>query len=139
MTNKERLEEVKKNVIVDKVYFKYLNNDKGYWGKSYTLIEEDMKWFVEQAERVQELERQNQQFKTNLSVVQGYYKTMVKINNDIAEENKRYRDALEFYAKERNWEDSWIITLNGQESDVPLAIDDCGYKARKALESDSDE
>lgn len=60
-------------------------------------------------------------------------------NELLSKENRRYREALEFYAKERNWEDSWIITMNGQESDVPLAIDDCGYKARKALEGESDD
>src|SRR5690625_6904894 len=56
--SKERLEEISERVIVDKVYYKYLDGTKGRWGKTYTLNEEDYDHLIEQAERVQELERQ---------------------------------------------------------------------------------
>ncbi|HLR72036.1 MAG TPA: hypothetical protein VK085_11495 [Pseudogracilibacillus sp.] len=58
MKDKKRLEEIKERVLVDKVYYKYLDGTKGHWGKTYTLNEEDYNHLKEQAERVQELEEE---------------------------------------------------------------------------------
>lgn len=44
-----------------------------------------------------------------------------EISDDLERENKRYREALEFYLSKNNW-DEGLVYLDG------------GYKARKALE-----
>lgn len=56
---------------------------------------EHFNWLIEQAERVQELERINKQLKNNLSVYKGYYKNTLKSNKDIVEENKKYREGID--------------------------------------------
>ncbi|KNE19061.1 hypothetical protein [Virgibacillus pantothenticus] len=78
MTDKERLEEMNRM-------------------KRHAIEHDDkpMLLIIEQAERVQELESKNKLLKSNLSVVQGYYKNMIKINKDIVEQNQQYREALE--------------------------------------------
>jgi|SRR5690625_5618 len=92
--SKERLEEISERVIVDKVYYKYLDGTKGRWGKTYTLNEEDYDHLIEQAERVQELERQ-------VEVCQKYLNKHIdwlRLENriyDLEEQNRRYRKALE--------------------------------------------
>ena len=60
---------------------------------------EVIEWITEQAERVQELE----------------------------EENKQYREALEFYAEPKNW-------LPQNEDVLSLITMDYGEKARRTLE-----
>ncbi|CDQ41885.1 DnaJ-like cysteine-rich domain-containing protein [Virgibacillus salexigens] len=84
----KRLEEIKNNAIVDKVHFKYINNSEGYWGITYTLIDDDMRWLVDQAERVQELEKDNKRLKdlnsNNLPVMRSMH-----------EKTERYKQALE--------------------------------------------
>lgn len=87
--SKERLEEIKE-------YFGlWMKNDISRdWSLSSETID-NLKYLIEQAERVQELERVNKQLKGNLSVYKGYYKNMIKINEDVVEENKKYREALE--------------------------------------------
>lgn len=98
--SKEQLEEIKERALVDKVYYKYLDGRKGHWGKTYTLNEEDYKYLREQAERVQELEKANKQLKNNLSVYKGYYKNTLKINEDVIEENKKYRNLIKDMGRE---------------------------------------
>lgn len=86
--SKERLKEIKERVLVDKVYYKYLDGTKGHWGKTYTLNEEDYNHLKEQAERVQELEE--------LTHTQG--KVILKQNDKLDifdQQNKRYREAIE--------------------------------------------
>ncbi|MFC5541535.1 hypothetical protein ACFPOH_07130 [Ureibacillus suwonensis] len=61
--SKERLEEIEERVLVDKVYYKYLDGIKGHWGKVYTLSEGDYNYLKEQAERVQELERKIERYR----------------------------------------------------------------------------
>lgn len=69
MSNKERLEEIEERVLVDKVYYKYLDGTKGHWGKVYTLSEEDYNYLKEQAERVQELERKIERYRKALEEI----------------------------------------------------------------------
>lgn len=75
--SKERLEEIEERVLVDKVYYKYLDGTQGHWGKVYTLSEEDYNYLKEQAERAKELENHN----------------------------KRYREAIEKALDESGWGD----------------------------------
>jgi|SRR5690625_829684 len=81
MSDKKQLEEIEKRVLIDKVYYKYIDGTKGHWGKTYTLNEEDYKWLIKQAERVQKLEQWG--FETK-----PYIKSL-------EQQNKRYREALE--------------------------------------------
>lgn len=86
MLNKERLEEIEERVLVDKVYYKYLDGTKGHWGKIYTLNEEDYNYLKEQAKRVQELEESIVAYHIELSIKDN-------ANKRIKKKNKRYREA----------------------------------------------
>lgn len=108
MTDKERLEEIKEDV------FKCNHGDtRGYsyeqlYHIALSLVRNHGEWLIEQTERVQELE----------------------------EENKRYREALEFYANEENYffdEKEYKVGLGVPESEITI---DYGNKARKALEGE---
>src|SRR5690625_4679109 len=70
----ERLEEIKNGTYL---YFRKHNE-----------LKEDMDWLIEQAERVQELEEERDEWKYT---AQSYYMT----NQELREQNKRYREALE--------------------------------------------
>src|SRR5699024_8367963 len=110
--SKERLEEIRH-------YYREMESfDPG--------TQSDINWLIEQAERVQELERVNKQLKGNLSVYKGYYKNTLKINEDVVEENKKYREGLEFYAKKKHYK------VDAFSYNVKL-IDD-GEIAREKLE-----
>ena len=76
MTDKERLGEIKDNVLVDKVYYKYLDGTKGHWGKTYTLSEKDYKYLIQQAERVRE------------------YEYTQKYEDELIKQNKHYRESM---------------------------------------------
>src|SRR5690606_25215973 len=75
---------------------------------SVLMMFEDYYWLIKQAKLVQELEKQN----------------------------KRYREALEFYANEETYEMKFVA--NTDEICVPLTVIelDEGKKARQALEGD---
>ncbi|HSH26061.1 MAG TPA: hypothetical protein VLA13_11095, partial [Massilibacterium sp.] len=81
--------------------------------------------FYELAERVRELEKERSEWK---DTAQSYYMT----NQELREQNKRYREALEFYAEQDNYE--WEINLRPQQEIDCMVIDDGGHTARKALE-----
>ena len=92
----------------------------------------DIRWLVEQSERVQELEEELQELKKKLL-------TLTKENNQVNDElidefrqNKRYREALEFYAEQDNY--GWEISYRPQQEIDCMVIDDGGHAARKALE-----
>lgn len=52
-------------------------------------------------------------------------------------QNKRYREALEFYAEQDNYE--WETSLRPQQEIDCMVIDDGGHTARKALEGKDEE
>lgn len=60
----------------------------------------DLSPLITAMNHVQELERVNKQLKSNLSVHKGYYKSMIKINEDIAEKNKKYRELIKDMGQE---------------------------------------
>ena len=92
----ERLEEIKEQV-------KYLQGD---------FLRDDLDWLIKQAERVQELEDIIYQ-DARQDVIEGLY-----------EENKRYREALEYIA-DNKIEHGWH-----------LKAVNCVVRARKVLEED---
>lgn len=108
MTDKERLETAKQYCT-----------DYGYVGLNI------LKWLIEQAEKVQELERELKEcYKQNNSFSVENYEVLIP-------ENKKLREALEFYASERNYKQSEEEYFEGYPPEI---MNDTGYKARKTLE-----
>ncbi|KIO60211.1 hypothetical protein B4065_0137 [Caldibacillus thermoamylovorans] len=56
------------------------------------LSDSDTEWLIEQAERVEELEEERDEWK---DTAQSYYMT----NQELREQNKRYKQALEYIKK----------------------------------------
>lgn len=77
----------------------------------YNLSGEDIEWLIEQAERVQDL------------------KIMLKV---LGRQTERFKKALEFYADPMIWREG--NRIKGNTFEMPLANNDNGHKARKALE-----
>lgn len=95
-----------------------------------------------QAERVQELERQNKALKLEVdgwfSKANETHESMLrqdKVVDKFREQNKRYREALEFYSEESNY--SGYLTAGGWVK-TPIN-DDNGETARQALKGDRNE
>lgn len=90
--SKERLEEIRNRMIVEKQHFKYLNNKKGYWENVYTLLERDMKYLfdtiIEQAERAERLKEENAGLHDILAQIEYQEK------DKLLAENKRYREVI---------------------------------------------
>ena len=118
MTNKERLDAIK-----DRAMFNRLAKRAGEITHSLvTLDEEDYDWLIEQAERVRELE-----------VWYHSYHKEAKLNNILKIQNKRYREALEFYADEKNYKPFDGIFLSSYQNKID---EDGGKKARQVLEGE---
>ena len=102
----ERLEEIKEN---------WNNVD---WG----IDKSDINWLIKQAERVQELEDIIYQ-DARQDVIEGLY-----------EENKRYREALKFYADRDNYK---LEHFDPNLDDYMSTVDyDEGQKARQTIGSE---
>ncbi len=115
MMSKERLEEIKNS---------HLRGIHSLFGTPWvSMPKENFDWLIEQAERVSKHE--------------------TRINNltfDLASsrvQNKRYKQALEFYAERDNYQ--WEVSYRPQQEIDCMVIDDSGHTARKALEGDLDE
>ena len=109
----ERLEDIKR-------IYAQANEIENINGVSIiAMSEEDKDWLIKQAERVEELEEERDEWK---DTAKYYYMT----NQDLREQNKRYRKAID-YIIER-------VMLFGTNEEVYEAIQD----AIKALESNSD-
>lgn len=106
MTDKERLEEIKE---------KYMEHEY-----DFNLIKNDINWLIEQAERVQEVEEERDEWK---DTAQSYYMT----NQELREQNKRYKRALEEISN-ADW--------NSEGLDAERELDKVTDVAFKALESD---
>src|SRR5690625_3433833 len=118
----KRLEEIKDRVLIDKVYYEF-NGSKGRWGKVYTLRDEDYRYLMQQAERVQELEK-----RLKIHQKRSWFEDYEKV----AKQNKRYREALEFYADERNYKERDF----GMIVQPAIQDGDRGRTAREALEGE---
>ena len=119
MTDKERLEEIEKNL-----------DPLGYGMGGHLIGVNDIRWLVkyakEQAERVQELEEENKrirQMKYHEAYEQGKFDTNMKVWYEIPkleQQIKCYREALSIISAN--------LPLDGKEDYV--------YIARQALEGD---
>lgn len=126
MNDKERLEEIKNS---------YLEGLHRLFGASWvSMPKENFDWLIQQAERVQELEKEKDEWK---DTAQSYYMT----NQELREQNKRYKQALEFYADEETYEPLEVqigaVTKEGYKISKckyePIINTDKGKKARQAL------
>ena len=114
--SKERLEEIKHYTKIWKNY----DFDGNVIEELFMLPKKDFYWIVE---RVQELNKElNKQVEIGYKIEGKYH--------DEVDENKRYREALDFYAKRNHY--SLAYWKNGSEENVL----DYGDVARKALEDD---
>lgn len=137
MTDKERLEEIKSRVWKDKATYADGDN-KSREGHTYTLSDYDYEWLIKQVERVEELE----EIKSKL--IQRW-NDEARLNNDLMEQNQRYREALEFYADQTIYKEELIneasydadgVCISNDEYAPPVVYLDGGEKARQALEGD---
>ena len=87
----ERLEEIKEIFGVHKMQ---TFADR----KTIPFNLDDIEWLIEQVERVQELEKERDEWK---DTAQSYYMT----NQELREQNKHYRKVLAFYANKDNYKD----------------------------------
>mgnify|MGYP001331200827 CR=1 FL=1 len=124
MNGIERLEEIKSRVWKDKGTYE-MGDYSQREGYIYTLSDYDYEWLIEQAER--------------LEAIIKHRNDILKANEYLNEQNKRYREALEFYANEENYffdEKEYKVGLGVPESEITL---DYGNKAREALEEGTDD
>src|SRR5690625_2591452 len=127
--SKERLEEIKY-----KLYTLHNCTDTDEAIKDFIFYHLKVEWLIEQAERVQELERANKQLERQAPGVELELLNMEL--TDVLKQNKRYREALKFYANEENYlfdEKEYKVGLGVPESEITI---DYGNKARKALEGE---
>src|SRR5690554_4019568 len=115
MSDKERLENLNPTIV----------DNQG----NVTLKGEDYHWLMEQEERIEELELEKDGWKYT---AQSYY---MKIQ-ELREQNKRYREALEFYADEETYETKFATDTDEIFDPFTLIELDEGKKARKALEGE---
>lgn len=128
MSDKERLEEIVSNAL--------FNTEKYLATVKYKDIEWIASYAKEQAERVNELEIKLNEaveiYKKNLK----YRSELETMNTELDHQNKRYREALEFYADEDIYEPQYqsVSDLWG----IVEIRKDKGKKARQALEGESE-
>jgi len=102
MTDRERLEKLKQ----------YYSSIKGLDPD----LQEDIPWLLEQADRLEQLEEEIEN-----------WRKVKEATVKLLDENKRYKQALEFYSDEYYYTNREEGTLN------LYIINDLGKKARKAL------
>ena len=120
MTDKERLEEIKEEV-------ESLRGDMSVYSieteTSADIILDDMEWLIEQSERAQELEEIIYQDERQ-AILEGLY-----------EENKHYREALEFI----NEELELVLHSNKGLAEKMFYIENSKRKITEVLEGESNE
>jgi len=102
-------------------------------GKKLTMYQihpADVDWLIKQAERVGELEEENNELAERVQDL----KIMLKV---LGRQTERYKQALEFYADPMIWREG--NRIKGNTFEMPLANNDNGHKARKALEGRDNE
>lgn len=99
--------------------------------KSYELTPEQYEWFLLQASKVQELELEIESYSKNYNRVMSDVIRVARERDNYFYENQSYREALEFYAGENNYEMEWCDAL-------PAVTFDGGKIARQALKGESE-
>jgi hypothetical protein len=129
MKYSERLKEIREKYS-EVTVLEYINDIE--------IVGVDIKDLVWLINRVEELEKEKDEWK---DTAQTYYMT----NQELREQNKRYKQALEFYADEENYKESLIskaeydadgICISNDEYNPPTIYFDKGQIARQALEGE---
>jgi len=128
MTDKERLKEIKE------IYRWAIENSI-----ANRIADSDIEWLIQQAERVEKLELEVNDWRAEVQKWQKFYEESEESHSETKEllystisEIKRYKQALEFYADPMIWREG--NRIKGNTFEMPLANNDNGHKARKALE-----
>ena len=117
--NKERLEEIK-------------NRRKKHDMDILPVWAEDVDWLIKRVELLGKLREEDS----------TYYNELL---TRVREQNKRYREALEFYANEEHYKEKLIseaqydadgICISNDEYAPPIIYFDSGEKARKSLKGE---
>src|SRR5690625_51165 len=95
----------------------------------WDMSEDDLIWLIKQAERVKELEEENAGLHDILEQVEYQEK------DKLLAENKRYKQALEFYADYENHVQYRDLLTDSGLSDSKIRLDN-GDMARQALEGE---
>lgn len=122
----ERLEEIK-NVYED---YKGLQKKRDFKQADIALLylsENHIDWLIQQAERVEELEKVIGDLDENVAAFETLWLEEKR-------KNKRYKQALEFYAERDNYQ--WEVSYRPQQEIDCMVIDDSGHTARKALKGE---
>ncbi|WP_313429857.1 hypothetical protein [Siminovitchia terrae] len=137
--DKERLEETQEHLVaVKNLVDKYKNcYDKDIALKyCRDLMRYHTKWLIQQAERVEEQQKEIEMYK---NLVAKGTERRVEDNKEwfdaqsvLVEENARLRVALEFYADENKYEFETIVSDCDIEVESKI-LEDGGEKARQAL------
>ncbi len=130
--SKERLEEINRNVLYIKKNSLTPNEIITWsgWKSILPIFTEDLEYLQEQANQVPELEKQLEKSGHGLYNCHMCYERL-------EQQNKRYREALEFYAGDDKWKPTITYTPEGDMHEgAPLFIEDGGEIARKALEGE---
>ena len=129
MTDKERLEEIKNS---------YLEGLHRLFGTPWvSMPKENFDFLIKQAERVEELELEVNDWRAEVQKWQKFYKESEESHSEtkellksIVNQNKRYREALEEIMRTE--------TVTTALADGQVAYTFSGHIARKALEGDND-
>lgn len=96
MSDKEKLEEMKNKVTG-------LTDSEGYFANAVSMNVEVYAWFYKQAERVQKLEEIKRLDEVERANYFAYQERLYEID-ELTEQNKRYREALESIQDIQEWQ-----------------------------------
>ena len=117
---------------------KRIKEIKRMWHEDGDIDDKAFYWLIQQAERVELLERENKALNDILTTLEK--QDIIKLldqNVRLIKQNKRYREALEFYADKENYK---LEHFDPNLDDYMSTVDyDEGIKARKALEVNENE
>ena len=121
---KDKLDEIK-NILnyESEIYFLKGNEVIPH----HKITKENLKWLIEQAERVQELEGERDEWR---DTSQSYYMT----NQELRGQNKRYREAREIM--EQVYKDNYVRNAYGYEDGYLDGLDTAMDIIDKALEGE---
>lgn len=139
--SKEKLEEIKDKVSL-------LKNSSELQPHEFLVDILHLDWLIQQAEekiqleeRVEELEKENKWLDGGWDVEIKMRENTVIEYDKLQSENQRYKQALRFYADEKNYEVTGEKTYIGHgdfTEETWIEIDkDRGFKARQAIKGDT--
>ncbi len=89
---KDKLDEIKNILNYEhEIYFLKGNEVIPY----HKITKENLKWLIEQAERVQEMENEMKRIKIKYRATKESHYSYSEITSQLEQQNKRYREAIE--------------------------------------------